>query len=158
MSRPSDPDPADPTLAREESAGGVVFRRGAALEVVVAEQIDRQTGERTLRLPKGKLEAGETLEAAALREVAEETGLQARILEALDEVRYRYVHRRRRLSIAKRVHFFLMEHQAGEPAPADREMERVFWCPIEEAAARLTFAAEGEVVRLAARRLRERAL
>jgi bis(5'-nucleosidyl)-tetraphosphatase len=138
------------------SAGGVVFRRGRELEVIVAEQIDRQTGERTLRLPKGKLEPGETLEAAALREVAEEAGVEARVVELLDEVRYRYVHRRRRVTVAKRVHFFLMEHEAGVPAPADREMERVFWCPIEEAVARLTHAPEADVVRQAARRLRAR--
>jgi len=156
MSRSRDPDSRAPALAPEESAGGVVFRRASALEVIVAEQIDRQTGERTLRLPKGKVEAGETLEAAARREVAEEAGVQARILEPLDEIRYRYVHRRRRVTVAKRVHFFLMEHEAGTPAPADREMERVFWCPIEEAASRLTHGAEAEVVRRAARRLRGR--
>jgi mutator protein MutT len=156
MSRSRDPAARDPALAREESAGGVVFRRAGELEVIVAEQIDRQSGERTLRLPKGKLEAGETLEAAALREVAEEVGVRARILELLDEIQYRYVHRRRRVTVAKRVHFFLMEHEAGCPAPADREMERVYWCPIEEAASRLTHRAEAEIVRRAARRIRER--
>lgn len=147
--------PRDPA-AREVSAGGVVFRRGRPLEVIVAEQIDRQTGERTLRLPKGKLEAGETLEAAALREVAEEAGVRARVVELLDEVHYRYVHHRRGVSVTKRVHFFLMEHEAGVPAPADREMERVFWCPIDEAVSRLTHGAEADVVRRAARRLRAR--
>jgi 8-oxo-dGTP pyrophosphatase MutT (NUDIX family) len=149
------PASSDSALAREESAGGVVFRRRPALEVIVAEQIDRQTGERTLRLPKGKLETGETAAAAALREVEEETGVRARIVEPLDVIRYRYAHRRRRLTIVKRVHFFLMEHQSGTPTPADREMERVSWCPIEDAVARLTWGTEAEVVRQAARRLRE---
>jgi 8-oxo-dGTP pyrophosphatase MutT (NUDIX family) len=145
-------DPA----AREESAGGVVFRRGRRLDVIVAEQIDRQTGERTLRLPKGKVETGETLEAAALREVAEEAGVRARVVGRLHAVRYRYPHRRRGVTVAKSVHFFLMEHEAGDPVPADREMERVFWCPIEEAVARLTHGTEADVVRRAARRLRAR--
>ena len=133
-----------------------MFRRGPRLDVVVAEQIDRQSGERTLRLPKGKVEAGESLEAAALREVAEEAGVRARVVGRLDAVCYRYLHRRRRVTVAKRVHFFLMEHEAGDPAPADREMERVFWCPIEEAVARLTHGTEADVVRRAARRLRAR--
>ncbi len=147
--------PRDPA-AREVSAGGVVFRREPKLEVIVAEQIDRQTGERTLRLPKGKLEAGESLEAAALREVAEEAGVRARVVEPLDEIHYRYAQHRRGVSVSKRVHFFLMEHEAGVPAPADREMERVFWCPIDEAVSRLTHGAEADVVRRAARRLRAR--
>jgi 8-oxo-dGTP pyrophosphatase MutT (NUDIX family) len=147
--------PREPAV-REESAGGVVFRRGARLEVIVAEQVDRQTGERTLRLPKGKIEAGETLEAAALREVAEEAGVRARVLGRLPVVRYRYLHRRRRVCVAKRVHFFLMEHEAGAPTAADGEMEQVFWCPVDVAVARLSHGTEADVVRRAARRLRAR--
>jgi 8-oxo-dGTP pyrophosphatase MutT (NUDIX family) len=131
-----------------------VFRRAPALEVIVAEQNDRQTGEPTLRLPKGKLEAGESAAAAALREVAEETGVRARIVEPLDEVRYRYPDRRRGGRVEKRVRFFLMQHVAGRPAAADGEMERVFWCPIDDAVARLTYGTEAAVVREAARRLR----
>jgi 8-oxo-dGTP pyrophosphatase MutT (NUDIX family) len=143
----------------EVAAGGVVFRphAGGGFEIVVGEQRDRQTGEATVRLPKGKLEPGETVRDAAVREVAEETGLQVRLLEPLGEgVAYRYVDRRRGVTVSKRVHFFLMEHAASEAVPADDEMERVLWCRPEEALQRLTFQTERDIVRLARERLEER--
>ena len=140
----------------EVAAGGVVFRRDpdGGLQIVVGEQRDRQTGAGTVRLPKGKLERDEAVREAAVREVAEETGLRVHLLEPLgDPVAYRYLDRRRGVTVSKRVHFFLMEHAGGEPAPADGEMLRVMWCRPDEALRRLTFETERAVVRLARRRL-----
>ena len=72
----------------EISAGGVVYRRVAGeLEVAIAEQRDRVTAALTTRLPKGKIESGETAEEAAVREVAEEIGLESRIVGDLGSVR-----------------------------------------------------------------------
>ena len=73
----------------ELSEGGVVTRRGVAvpdgagLEVLIADQLDGNTGQRTMRLPKGHLEPGETLEEAALREAHEEIGLEPGSVEVL---------------------------------------------------------------------------
>jgi bis(5'-nucleosidyl)-tetraphosphatase len=131
----------------EVAAGGVVLRRGAAgPELVLAEQLDRNTRARTVRLPKGKPEAGESLETAALREVREETGVEAELLGPLREVRYRYLERRADRWVDKRVHFFLMRHRRGALRPADGEFERVFWCSFRDAEALLSFDTEREVV------------
>ena len=132
----------------------MVFRRqGDRFEVILAHQTDRRTGERTTRLPKGKLDPGESPEEAAIREVEEETGLTARIVELLEELRYAYQEPRDGWRVEKQVRLYLLEHLRGEPRPADGEMEEVFWCPLEEAADRLTFPGERDAVRRAAARL-----
>ena len=138
---------------REYSAGGVVLRRvKRGLEVALAERTDRNTAERSVCLPKGLIDPGESPEEAALREVAEETGLRTRILEALPEVRYHYVSPADGALVAKRVQFFAMAWEGGEPHPADGEMDRVCWCPLEEAPARLAYEGERRTVEQVLRR------
>jgi 8-oxo-dGTP pyrophosphatase MutT (NUDIX family) len=134
------------------SAGGVVFRRvGEPVEVAVGEQRDRLTGERNTRLPKGKLVSGETPEQAAVREVREETGLEARVTAPLGSVAYAY--REGDTRVEKTVHFFLMELTESAPREPDGELERVYWCPIARAAERLSFETEREVLERARERL-----
>jgi 8-oxo-dGTP pyrophosphatase MutT (NUDIX family) len=140
------------TESREISAGGVVYRRVAAgIEVAVAEQRDRITQRTTTRLPKGKLDPGESLEDAALREVAEEIGLRARIVGALGRVEYDYAEGSKR--VCKEVHYFLMEWVPGEPLELDGEMDRTYWCAIDQAADKLTFETEQRAIGWAWERL-----
>ncbi len=137
----------------QRSAGGVVVRRRAeGLVVALAEERDRNLGARRVRLPKGRIDPGESAEQAALREVAEETGIEARILEPLGEVAYAWFEASEARRVAKRVRFFLMAWRQGHGHPADGEMERVFWAPIESAATLLDFDSERDMV------LRARAL
>jgi 8-oxo-dGTP pyrophosphatase MutT (NUDIX family) len=131
----------------EVSAGGLVVRRGASgYEALIAEQLDRNSGRRTTRLPKGKIDPGETREEAALREVREEVGLHARIVAPLGDVSYAFYERRAARQIAKRVHYYLMAHAGGEAHAADGEMAAVWWCPLAEAELRMSFDAEREIV------------
>jgi 8-oxo-dGTP diphosphatase len=133
--------------AEEISAGGLVVRRGpGGLEALVAQQLDRNSGRRTIRLPKGRVDPGETLEQAALREVREEVGLAARVVAPLGDVSYTFFERRVGRQIAKRVHYYLMAHVGGEAHAADGEMEAVAWCALAEAERRMTFDAEREIV------------
>jgi len=133
---------------REEvSAGGLVVRRAErGYEALIAEQVDRNSGRRTIRLPKGKIDPGETREQAALREVREEVGLAARIVAPLGEVSYVFFERRAARQVAKRVHYYLMAHAGGEAHAADGEMAAVRWCTLAEAEARMSFDAEREIV------------
>jgi 8-oxo-dGTP pyrophosphatase MutT (NUDIX family) len=129
----------------ERAAGGVVYRKsGGGVEVAIAEQRDRVTSAPTIRLPKGRIDPGESLEQTALREVAEETGLRTRIVESLGSTRYVYDEPHARVS--KEVHYFLLEWLEGEARPADGEMEHVYWCSLDEAARTLTFESERRAI------------
>ncbi len=129
------------TERREVSAGGVVYRRvEAGIEVAVAEQRDRITHRTTTRLPKGKIDPGESASDAAVREVAEEIGLRARVVDALGSVEYEYAEDSAR--VCKEVHYFLMEWVPGESLELDGEMDRTYWCAIDEAEKKLTFETE----------------
>jgi 8-oxo-dGTP pyrophosphatase MutT (NUDIX family) len=105
----------------------------------------------TWTLPKGTPNPGETTEQTALREVAEETGLEVRIVEPLPSIEYSFVQRGTR--IHKTVHYFLMEPTGGDLSRHDHEFERVRWLPFADAPALLTFATERALVATAAERL-----
>lgn len=95
-------------------------------------------------LPKGAVDAGETPEQAALREVHEETGLECRVVRPLPELRYVYTRAGNR--IAKRVEFWLMEPVAGEIDVIDavmrREVDVARWIPLRDAPRLLSYDGE----------------
>jgi 8-oxo-dGTP pyrophosphatase MutT (NUDIX family) len=107
----------------------------------------------TWTLPKGTPNSGETTEETALREVAEETGLEVRIREQLPSIEYDFVQDGAR--IHKTVHYFLMEPTGGDLARHDHEFERVRWVAFDDAGALLSFATERELVATAGDRVRE---
>ncbi len=130
---------------REISAGGVVYRRvEGEIQIAIAEQRDRITHRTTTRLPKGKIDPGESAADAAVREVAEEIGLRARVVAALGSVEYDYAEDSDRVS--KEVHYFLMEWVPGESLELDGEMDRTYWCAVDEAEKKLTFETEQRAI------------
>lgn len=136
---------------REVSAGGVVFQRGEdGIEIALAARRTRR-GQLAWGLPKGGLDEGETLEEAAIREVREETGLEAEIEGSLGDIRYFYVWEGVR--VRKSVHFFLMRAVGGDVARHDHEMEDVRWFPLAEALEHAAYRGEREVLQRAADRL-----
>ena len=136
----------------EHSAGGVLSRgAGEGLEVVLAAR-RRRSGELVWGLPKGLVEAGEEPAAAALREVREETGLEAVISESLGDISYFYVWEGER--VRKKVTFFLMAPTGGDLSLHDDEMEEVRWFPFERARRSASFASEREILERAATALR----
>lgn len=141
-----------PTTRTEVSAGGVVYRQGAeGVEVVLAARRTRR-GELAWGLAKGGIEPDETAAEAAVREVREETGIQAEIETSLGETRYFYVWEEVR--IRKTVHFFLMRAVGGDPNDRDDEMEDVRWFPLERALKRAAYRGERDVLGRAAEHLR----
>ena len=108
----------------------------------------RERDGRTWTLPKGTPNAGETTEQTALREVAEETGLEVRITAPLDSIEYWFVLGGTR--IHKTVHYFLMEPTGGDLAGHDHEFAEVRWVGFDEASSLLTFETERALVAKAA--------
>ena len=133
-------------MPTEFSAGGVVMND--AHEVVVIVPTRRAAnGSRVLALPKGHPDGEESSLQAALREVREEAGVQAEVVDSLGEVRYWYQRGGRR--IAKVVEFFLLRYVSGDVADHDHEVEQARWVPAAEAVETLTYAGERDMVRRA---------
>jgi 8-oxo-dGTP pyrophosphatase MutT (NUDIX family) len=126
-----------------------VYRRAedATVEVVLASRRTRR-GDLAWGLAKGGIEAGETREEAAVREVREETGLDAMIEADLGDTKYIYVWEDVR--IRKTVHFYLMRFAGGDVGDRDDEMEEIRWFPIERALKRAAYRGERDVLARAA--------
>ena len=155
-------------MVREFSAGGVVLRRMSGSWWIAAIEPRREPSaspgpssrrpkkpsKAILALPKGLVDPGEKAEAAAIREVREETGITASLIGKLADTRYVYV---RSWSdnerVFKIVSFFLLRYQSGhiDEVSADMRIEvrRALWLPLEEAPARLAYGGERQVVRKA---------
>jgi 8-oxo-dGTP pyrophosphatase MutT (NUDIX family) len=134
-------------IDHQRSAGGVVARGDEVLLIAL------QDGRRW-QLPKGHIEPGESAEAAAVREVFEETGVRGRPVGSLPSIDYWFIEDGRR--IHKRVEYFLLAYDAGSAADFDpREVSGARWFPWEEGIAALTFDNERTVAEAARARWRE---
>ena len=149
IKRPSSATSTNPEGTIELSAGGAVVHES---DVIVIVPVKRDANRRrVLALPKGHLDQGETDEAAAIREGAEETGVQAELIDKLGDVEYTYERRGRRRN--KRVAFYLFQYRSGSLEDHDHEIEVALWMPLEKAAEELTYAGEREILRRAMSRL-----
>lgn len=95
-------------------------------------------------LPKGAVSEGETSEQAAIREVREETGLDAEILRLLDTIEYFF--RAGDTLIRKRVDFYLMRYTGGELEPQLSEVDDVEWVELSAALQRSSFDSERKLL------------
>jgi 8-oxo-dGTP pyrophosphatase MutT (NUDIX family) len=131
-----------PTGAESEfSAGGVVVRDGSCIVIVPTRRA--ADGSRVLALPKGHPDGSESAADAALREVREESGVEATLVEKLGDIRYWYMRGGRRIS--KVVSFFLLDYVRGELEDHDHEVEHAEWMALEDAARALTYRGERDM-------------
>ena len=141
-------------MRREFSAGGVVVRQLRGRPVLAA---IRPMGkpEGTWALPKGLIGPGERADSTALREVAEETGVEARLVEKLGDVRYVYTWAGER--VFKVVSFFLCRYTRGRlgdiPPEHVHEVAEARWLPLDEAPKLLAYKGEREMAAKALDRL-----
>jgi 8-oxo-dGTP pyrophosphatase MutT (NUDIX family) len=117
------------------------MRDGAAHVALIATRNKTRWG-----LPKGAVTEGETSEAAALREVLEETGIHARIVKPLDTIEYYF--RAGDTLIQKRVDFYLMDYVAGELEPQLSEVDAVEWVELSAALRRASFDSERKLLEM----------
>jgi 8-oxo-dGTP pyrophosphatase MutT (NUDIX family) len=136
-------------MIREFSAGGVVVRRMQGRPFVAVVRVRDEI----LALPKGHPDGEESAAEAARREVREETGLEAELVERLGEVKYWYVRGGER--VMKIVAFFLFRYRSGSVENHDHEVEEALWIPLDEAPRRLAYKGEREMADAAISRLEE---
>jgi len=125
----------------ETSAGGLVVDEQGRAALIA--RTDRR-GRLLWSLPKGHLEEGESLEAAAVREVSEETGITGRVLAPLGVIDFYFTAADRR--VHKTVHHYLLLAESGELSAADIEVDHVDWVPLDEVTERLAYADERRLI------------
>jgi 8-oxo-dGTP pyrophosphatase MutT (NUDIX family) len=126
-----------PSSSTKLAAGCVVYRHdltGAPLVLLIYDKYGRWT------LPKGHLEAGESEQAAALREVLEETGLSGELGPMIARIGYT-VRSKRGLERPKQVTFFLLRADGSEARPqAEEGIGAAEWFAPEEALAQIGYS------------------
>jgi len=152
-------------MEREFSAGGVVLRkmRGHWFVAVIEPRKERQKkAPRTaaasrrkpievVALPKGNVDKGEKPEQTALREVSEETGVQAELVGKLGDIKYFYIRKwSDHARVFKIVSFYLLLYRSGRLGNISREMRtevhKAYWLALDDAPKTLSYQGERQMV------------
>lgn len=127
----------------EFSAGGVVYKRAHGKLLILLAQ---HSGHHGWVFPKGligdKIE-GEGKEETALREVEEETGVKAKIIQELAPTTFCYSFQEEKRK--KTVYYYIMEYLSGDITKHDWEMENVEWLDPEQVLGKLTYSSDQKV-------------
>jgi 8-oxo-dGTP pyrophosphatase MutT (NUDIX family) len=138
-------------MRREFSAGGVVIRKLRGEWVFAA---IRPAGKKPglWALPKGNIGPGEKPDATALREVEEETGVQARLVTKLGDVRYVYTWAGERI-------FYLLRYSRGRLGDIEPEMrvevDEARWLPLADGPKLLAYGGEKQMAEKALAQVRD---
>jgi ADP-ribose pyrophosphatase YjhB (NUDIX family) len=140
------PKPLYAKRVDEVSAGGLVVDVTGKLGLLIGRRdLKDTTGKRILwSLPKGHIEEGETPEEAALREVAEETGIQSVIEKSLGVIDFWFMAGGKR--IHKTVHHYLFRESGGLLAAQESEVDEVAWFPLNQIIEKLAYPDEKKLI------------
>lgn len=126
-------------MKREFSAGGIVFNnKGQVL-------LTKHSQNHHWSFPKGLIDPGQKTEEAALREVKEEGGAEAEILDKVGYSKYVYILNGEK--IFKVVTYFLMKYISGDPSMHDWEVEEAGWYEVDKALETLSFGRDKELLK-----------
>ena len=130
----------------EVSAGGLVIDTTGTMGLLIGRYDHKDaSGKRVLwSLPKGHIEEGETPEQAAIREVAEETGITSSITKSLGVIDFWFMAGGKR--IHKTVHHFMFTEVGGTLLAQEREVDEVSWIPLAEIVDRLAYPDEKKLI------------
>lgn len=130
------------------SAGGVAYRvQEGQIQIALI-----SVGENNRwQLPKGRVDKDEANEAAAMREVREETGIVTEFVGPIDKIDYWFYAsgRGRSYRVHKHVYFFLLRFLSGDTSDHDQEVNEARWVEIDQALEMLNFESEKEIARKA---------
>jgi len=138
-------------MKREFSAGGLVYKQSnSKIEWLVRRPTPNAEYKGNLgwSFPKGWIDAGETPEQAAVREVKEEGGVEAKIIRKLPTLKIFFTSKDGE-KVMKFITYYVMEYGADVPEGAGWETAEVRWVTKEEAILLLAFKSERELVKLA---------
>jgi ADP-ribose pyrophosphatase YjhB (NUDIX family) len=130
----------------EVSAGGLVIDTTGTMGLLIGRYDHKDArGKRVLwSLPKGHIEEGETPEQAAIREVAEETGITSSITKSLGVIDFWFMAGGKR--IHKTVHHFMFTEVGGTLLAQESEVDEVSWFPLSEIVERLAYPDEKKLI------------
>jgi 8-oxo-dGTP pyrophosphatase MutT (NUDIX family) len=142
------PDSKRPYAKRvdEVSAGGLVIDATGTMGLLIGRYDHKDaSGKRVLwSLPKGHIEEGETPEQAAIREVAEETGITSSITKSLGVIDFWFMAGGKR--IHKTVNHFMFTEVGGVLLAQESEVDEVSWFPLSEIVERLAYPDEKKLI------------
>ena len=130
----------------EVSAGGLVIDGSGTKGLLIGRRDLKDASREKLlwSLPKGHIEPGETPEQAAIREVAEETGIESEISRELGVIDFWFMAGGKR--IHKTVHHYLFREVGGILAPQVSEVDDVGWFPLDEIISLLAYPDEKKLI------------
>jgi ADP-ribose pyrophosphatase YjhB (NUDIX family) len=130
----------------EVSAGGLVVDKSGTKGLLIGRLDPKDASHERLlwSLPKGHIEVGETPEQAAIREVAEETGIKSEIKRSLGVIDFWFMASGKR--IHKTVHHFLFTEVGGKLAPQVTEVDDVAWFELDEIVTKLAYPDERKLI------------
>jgi|SRR3989338_4922304 len=136
-------------MINETSAGGIVYRKGEkkVFILMIKDHNDKWT------FPKGAIEKGESKEQAALREVQEETGIKAEIIDKLDDNKFFFT--RDGEKVFKIVHLFLMRTEQKE-LRAQWEVKDVKWFDIDDVLKNIGYKNQADIIKKAIEKVNHR--
>lgn len=133
-------------ILRQFSSGGCVFKNDKWL--VTKSAVSDLYPKAVWRLPKGWIDEGETTEEAALREIKEEGGVEAKIVNRIETIKY-FFNAPDKGKILKFVTFYLTEWLRDLPQGFDGETSEIAWLPFDQAVKRLAYSGEKQILKKA---------